>query len=567
MTACQTNRWATMKKSVIAIGLDAAEPRLIERWIEQGLLKNLARLRNEGAYGLLENFSSYRAETPWTTFLTGCSPNTTGYWGPVKLKDGTYRVDAVGAYDYADYEPFYALGQDYKVAVFDMPQAPLAEDANGIQILGWGAHSPQTPSHSLPVGKLQEVIQRHGTHPAFGHDHANIYSLSQIDRLHSQLQEGIRRRSAICKDLLEQDDWDLFLTIYGETHSGGHCLLHLNDTQHPVYRRQGDSATDYLLETYQKIDESIGEILASAPKDASVVVFSAHGMQANNLDLTSTFFLGELMYRWSFPGKVGFAATSTQSKPRSLSPWRQQQRSYRDLWAQKHDPNPVTRWIRAVTPTKLHRIYADLLERLGLTPQSDFVSPYQLQNQGGSFDWQPVSWYAPSWHKMKAFALPSFSEGYIRINLQGREPNGCVAPSDYDQVCDEVIAQIKSLRSVKTGKSVVESVIRTRNADNRCAPGLPDADLIVMWDESELTDCVETDLFGRMGPVPYQRAGSHTPRGFVLVKDEGVQPGSNLKDGHALDLAPTILDLMNAPQPSHLEGQSLLQTVPALVSN
>lgn len=273
------------------------------------------------------------------------------------------------------------------------------------------------------------------------------------------------------------------------------------------------------------------------------------------------------MYRWNFPGKLGFAATSTQSTPKVLSPWRQQQRSYRDIWSQKHDPNPLTRWIRTITPTKVHRIYANLLERLGLTPESDFVSPYQLQNQGGSFDWEPVSWYAPAWHKMKAFALPSFSEGYIRINLKGREPDGCVEPEDYDQVCDEVIAQIESLRSVKTGKSMVDSIIRTRNANNRCAPGMPDADLIVMWDETELTDCVESDLVGRIGPVPYQRAGSHTPRGFVLMKDKSVKPGSDLQEGHTLDLAPTILDLMNAPKPSHLEGNSLLQTAPLLANS
>ncbi len=546
-----------MTKTVIAIGLDAAEPQFIEECIEQGLLKNLAALKQSGAYGRLNNYSSYRAETPWTTFLTGCSPSTTGYWGPVKLKEGTYRVDAVGAYDFCDYGPFYDLGKDYKVSVFDIPQAPLAPDANGIQVLGWGAHSPQTPSHSLPATKLQEIIQRHGEHPAFGHDHANIYSPAQVTRLHGELQEGIRRRSAICRDLLQQDDWNLFLTIFSETHSAGHCLLHLGDPEHPVHRREGDTSTNYLLETYKKIDESIGEILAAAPENASVIVFSAHGMQANNLDLTSTFFLGEAMYRWNFPGKVGFGAASSQSA------WRQQQRSYRDLWAQKHDPNPVTRWIRSVAPTKLHRIYAGLLDRLGLSSKGDFVSPYQLQNQGGSFDWQPVSWYAPAWHKMKAFALPSFSEGYIRINLQGREPNGCVAREDYDSVCDEVITQIESLRSVKTGKPIVDHIIRTRTTENLNALGMPDADLIVMWNETELTDCVESDSLGQIGPAPYQRAGSHTPRGFVFLKDDRIQPGSDVVKAHALDLAPTILDLMNAPKPNHLEGHSLLQAVPA----
>jgi len=53
--------------------------------MSQGHLKNLRRLRAQGAYTRLNNLDYYRAETPWTTFLTGCLPEKTGYWAPVKL--------------------------------------------------------------------------------------------------------------------------------------------------------------------------------------------------------------------------------------------------------------------------------------------------------------------------------------------------------------------------------------------------------------------------------------------------------------------------------------------------
>jgi hypothetical protein len=36
-----------MKKSVIAIGLDAGDPKLIEKFISQGHLKNLRTLRQQ----------------------------------------------------------------------------------------------------------------------------------------------------------------------------------------------------------------------------------------------------------------------------------------------------------------------------------------------------------------------------------------------------------------------------------------------------------------------------------------------------------------------------------------
>ncbi|MEZ6188848.1 MAG: hypothetical protein R3F62_28075 [Planctomycetota bacterium] len=40
-----------MKKTVLAVGWDSAEPRVLERYLAEGSLPNLARLRAQGAYG------------------------------------------------------------------------------------------------------------------------------------------------------------------------------------------------------------------------------------------------------------------------------------------------------------------------------------------------------------------------------------------------------------------------------------------------------------------------------------------------------------------------------------
>lgn len=37
---------------------------------------------------------------------------------------------------------------------------------------------------------------------------------------------------------------------------------------------------------------------------------------------------------------------------------------------------------------------------------------------------QPAMWYHPAWKGMRAVALPSFSEGYVRLNARGREQEG-----------------------------------------------------------------------------------------------------------------------------------------------
>ncbi|NET52454.1 MAG: alkaline phosphatase family protein, partial [Merismopedia sp. SIO2A8] len=83
-----------MKPSVIGIGLDSADPILLEKWMAQGHLKHLQRLRNQGSYGRLENTVTYQNESVefssteplWVMFSTGCYPKTLFYWDNSLLK-------------------------------------------------------------------------------------------------------------------------------------------------------------------------------------------------------------------------------------------------------------------------------------------------------------------------------------------------------------------------------------------------------------------------------------------------------------------------------------------------
>jgi predicted AlkP superfamily phosphohydrolase/phosphomutase len=552
-----------MRNPVIAIGLDAADPVLIETWMSQGHLKNLRRLRDRGAYARLKTYEYYRAETPWTTFLTGCSPQQTGYWAPLKIKEGTYDLDNIEAHDFAEHQPFYALGEDYRVAVFDMPQAPLSEKVNGIQALAWGAHSPQTPSHSLPESLLQELIDKHGEHPVLRKDHASIFDLKALKRLQDHLETGIARRAAICQDLLQREPWDFFLTIFGEPHTVGHFFWHLSDPEHPLYPTFGKRYPgDPMLDVFEAIDKAIGDILDKAPENARVVVFAAHGMGTNVMDLPSMVFLPEFLYRLNFPGKFGIARGQTGKPPGApIQGIRAKQGWLGTTWSMKYESNPLKRFLRQKLPTKLFNLVAPLL---GTPEQPDLISPFEMIAQSDPFFFQSAAWYKPFWPQMKAFALPSFSEGYIRINLEGREPEGIVKPSEYDAVCDELIEKLHHLKDARTGEPMVKDVIRTRDSATERDPKLPDADLVVIWQEKYASDIAESPDIGRIGPVPFNRTGSHRSDGFLIANGGDIVPGSSLPAGHSLDLAPTILTLMGAPIPDYYEGKPLLPT-PVLV--
>ena len=81
---------------VIMIGLDAAEYSLIQSWIEEGALPNLARLSRQGASGRLDSTAKWLVGSPWPSFYTSSLPSDHGLyhylqWRPEMMKHDRRR--------------------------------------------------------------------------------------------------------------------------------------------------------------------------------------------------------------------------------------------------------------------------------------------------------------------------------------------------------------------------------------------------------------------------------------------------------------------------------------------
>ena len=93
----------------------------------------------------------------------------------------------------------------------------------------------------------------------------------------------------------------------------------------------------------------------------------------------------------------------------------------------------------------------------------------------GPIGHQPPIWYQPAWPRMRAFALPTYSDGFVRVNVLGREAHGLVAASDYEAVCDELTRALHDLVDARSGAPIVKEVVRTRRPPRtwkaaRCSP-------------------------------------------------------------------------------------------------
>ena len=61
-------------KKVIFLGLDGLDPGLAERWMQEGKLPNLSRLREQGSYQRLRTTFPPLSPVAWSTFATGVNP-------------------------------------------------------------------------------------------------------------------------------------------------------------------------------------------------------------------------------------------------------------------------------------------------------------------------------------------------------------------------------------------------------------------------------------------------------------------------------------------------------------
>jgi len=549
-----------MTAPVIAIGLNSADPELIEKWMRAGKLNNLKKLCEQGVYQRLDNSQAYggerrpffNTEAVWAMFQTGVHPDKSGYWGTIEYNPLHYNAcsDPLrGGYDYVKYKPFYALGPDYRVITFDVPVAAVCAEVAGLQVVGWGGHYPFVTPGSSPANLLPEINGKYGTNKILFKDNGPFWDRRYLRWLETESCQSIRTRADICLDLMQRSPWDLLLAVITETHGASHDLWFMSRPDHPLHEAIGGIATDHdpLQKVFEEADRAIGKILAAAPEEANVICFSVHGMQGNVTDLANYVFLPELLYRWTFPGKACFPIESTEAVPDSPITGATGRYWMGEIWRRKCERNFLKRLLHRHLPSHLIRPQAN----------DGLLFPYSLDFRGTEIGWMPAQWYRKSWPRMRAFALPSYDDGHIRINLGGRESHGLVAPGDYTKTCEQVTRFLLSVRNARSGRPMVREVIRTRGSAAEDSPGLPYADLIVRWRPGP-ADVVDSPDVGRIGPFPYSRTGGHRSEGFVIGKGPGLRGGFLAQHGEAIDLGPTILRLLGAPVPAHVEGRSLL---------
>jgi predicted AlkP superfamily phosphohydrolase/phosphomutase len=89
-------RRSRIRRAVI-IGLDGLEPSLAERYMDEGLLPNLAKLRKTGSYARLQTTTPAISPVAWSSFMTGSSPAKHNIFDFLSRDPKTYLPDLSSA--------------------------------------------------------------------------------------------------------------------------------------------------------------------------------------------------------------------------------------------------------------------------------------------------------------------------------------------------------------------------------------------------------------------------------------------------------------------------------------
>ena len=538
---------------VLAIGLDGLEITFVERLMAEGKMPSLSALAGRSARFRLDHGPAQRTGLAWEHVASGLSPEDGRRWAAVEFDPATYAAWQEGA----RFTPWWE-SVDARVVVFDAPYVDLRRAPRTRGIVGWGAHDPGTVPETRPRELGGEITRRFGPYPAAPWTYGLPWpSAARAQEMGEALTRGLDVRTRAARWLATEGlpDWDLFFAVEGEVHGAMEGLWHGVDPGHPLHgHASGRAAGRALADVHCAVDRLVGDLLAAAP-DAAVVAFTMGGMGPNHSDVPSMVLLSELLYRNAFGRPLLAVPEAWAASPGGL-PDLEETEDWSEAsfsWVPLPD-NGNGRSMRETLRATARRLPGPLRSILRGARKA-LAGAHPLRPPTQDLAWQPAARYQPHWSQMPAFALPSFYDGRIRINLRGRERHGMIELSRYDETCRTLETLLHECRNPRTGEPSVETIERAATRDPLARMG-SEADLLVIW--RGVAAAIEHPRLGLVGPLPLRRTGGHTgPHGMAYVSGPGVAPGDRGVRS-AFDVAPTIARLLGVEPRTPVSGKSLL---------
>ena len=454
----------TSTTPLLVFGIDAGDPDLLEQWIADGSLPHLAALVREGSHARTGGDELSMEHGAWISLMSGVSRAQHGYHYYRQLVPGSYRLALTTGPDPVVL-PFWSACTDRRVVVVDVPDFDPIDGLAGVQVADLAVHNREREGASLPPHVLPEALRTVGD----VRDIPEAFrSAERVDReILSRLLARVHRKGQVVRTLVADTAPEVSVIVFGEGHTAGHQFWrHHHGAGSDPALREG------IRTVYQAIDAELGALRALLPTSHNVAVISSVGLRT----LYPGGGLGDAMLR-----VLGY-----QLAPRPA--------------ARTGIPGPLT-IARQLLPTSVREWLSRFLSR---------ETRERLLADGFA--------NGTDWSRTRVFAIPSAFQSFMRVNLQGREPQGIVAPgAEYAALLDELEADVRALRDADTGRVLATHVTRMTSANGEAPRVLPD--LIVDWDFSDrfITQVDHPRARITIAEPEFFRDSEHTTQGFLAV--------------------------------------------------
>ena len=483
----------------LLIGLDGAEPSLLDRWMGEGRLPNIAALARRGALMPCRSTTPCATFPAWTTCVTGVNPGRHGIFDFTCMTPGRYAIEFVNS------------GWRAAPAIWNV----LSDAGRRVCILGVPATHPPEPVNGILVSGFDSpvctAVDRSFVYPVSAWDDVKAWRFADFqesdigpgwhEAAYDKLLQGIAEKESIAQRLLKREPWDFFMAVFGESDTVAHHFWLFHDPDSPRHRGGFEHA---ICDVYARLDEAVGKLIAAAGDGVIVGIVSDHGFGgAGDGVLHLNNWLAER-------GHLSFALERGGLLKRAAM---------------------------ALTPGTWR---GALFRRFqGLATRAESASRF------AGIDWLRTK----AWSEELNY-FPS-----VRINVRGREPEGQINSSDYDSFARDLCAELESW------DAIAKAWRREELYDGPHVGRAPDIVLELALEDGYSHSCLRVrggPAFRRLRPEELLggkergMTGNHRPIGTFMLSEPTIARGCSL-----LDVAPTVYASLGVNGPP-MEGMSLL---------
>lgn len=492
----------------LLLGLDGACRSVLAPLFDDGVTPRLRALFEEGASGPLTSQLPPWTPSAWPSLYTGVNPGKHGVFGFLHFEG--YEWDVVNYSDVAEFALWELLDRrGLTSVVLNVPVTHPPDEFDGALVPGYVA--PESPA-CHPEGLLDDVEAAVGEYHVYGpFDRSDDPSLDEVSA-------HARRRGEAFSYLVDRFDPDFGFLEFQQTDSVFHA-------------RPGDD--EAVRRVYGAVDDAVGRVIDDCDPD-TVVVVSDHGIgEYSGYDVRINEFLRDRGFVESTTDGTGMPswdAIARNRLKRGDDGGRPAAGAVERLAAAASRAGLTSQRIRAV------------LEPLGL---AEFVARHAPTDavRAGT---EQVDFRAS-----RAYARDRIELG-VRLNLEGREPDGAVPADEYEA---ERAAVVDALSSLETpdGEPAFEDVLTRETAFS--GPYVDRApDVLVVPNDFDHT--LNVSLLGERFAQPFE-PWNHKREGILAAVGEGVDASASLADAHLFDVAPTVLATLGVPRSDRMDGEPL----------